>query len=100
MGPRPPRPDPACPLGFPSSAPPHLGYIVRCYGEEVHLVGQPLRGLHCGNVGVDEQCLDVLLLQGLDRLSGQGRPISLDCRSKAVESPVGISFSLLSSLYS
>lgn len=98
MGPS-PHPPTQVPFLSPASAPSYLGYIMRCYGEEVHLVGQPLGGLHRGNVGVDEQCLDVLLLQGLDRLGGQGRPVGVNCRSKAVESPAGISLPLLSSLY-
>lgn len=46
----------------------YLGDIVRCYGKEIDLVSQPLGGLHRGNIGVDQQRLDVFLLQGLDRL--------------------------------
>ena len=60
----------------------YLGYVVRCYWEEIDLVSQPLGGLHGGNVGVDQQRLDVFLLQGLDRLGGQKGHIGLECRSK------------------
>lgn len=52
----------------PALPPSYLGDVVRCYGKEIDLVGQPLGGLHRGNVGVDQQRLDVFLLQGLDCL--------------------------------
>lgn len=62
-----------CPHRSSSSVQPYpsdtyLGYVVRRYGKKIDLVSQPLGGLHCGNVGVNQQCLDVFLLQGLDRL--------------------------------
>lgn len=90
------------PLLMPVSPQSYLGYVVRCYGKEIDLVRQPLGGLHCGNVGVDQQCLDVFLLQGLDCLGGQKWHVRLDNRSKILNSlrQVQIFLSLLSSLYS
>lgn len=55
----------------PSPSPSYLGHVVRCDGEEVHLVSQPLGGLDCGDIGVDEQSLNVFFLQGLDGLGDE-----------------------------
>ena len=41
---------------------------VRGDGQEVNLVGHALRGLHGGDVGVDEDGLDALFLEGLECL--------------------------------
>ena len=46
----------------------HLGDIVCCDWEEVDFVCQSFGGLDGGNVGVDQNCLDIFLLQGLDSL--------------------------------
>lgn len=53
----------------------YLCDILSCDGKEVHLVSKPLGGLHCGNVWIDEDRLDVLLLQclyGLQRAPNAG----------------------------
>ena len=36
--------------------------------QEVDLVGHTLGGLHCGDVRIDQDCLDALLAQGLQSL--------------------------------
>ena len=36
--------------------------------QEVDLVGHSLGGLHCGDVRIDQDCLDALLAQGLQSL--------------------------------
>ena len=41
---------------------------VRLHGEEINLVGHALRGLHGGDIGVDEHRLDALLTQGFQGL--------------------------------
>jgi len=46
----------------------HLCDILWGDGQEVDLVGQSFRRLHGGDIGVDQHCLGVLLLQRLDRL--------------------------------
>lgn len=61
------------PLLSPAISQSYLGYVVRCYGKKIDLVRQPLGGLHCGDVGVDQQGLYVFLLQGLDCLGGVQR---------------------------
>lgn len=46
----------------------YLSDVIRSYGQEVDLVSQALGGLDCGNVGVDQNRLDVLLLESLNSL--------------------------------
>lgn len=72
------------PLLRPALPQSYLGYVVRCYGKEIDLVSQPLGSLHCGDVGVDQQSLDVFFLQGLNRLEGQKWPISLARKNQTI----------------
>ena len=46
----------------------YLGNILCGDWQEVDFVCQALGSLHCGNVGVDEHSLDILLFQGFDGL--------------------------------
>ena len=45
-----------------------LLHEVRRHGEEIDLVGHAFRGLHGGDVGIDEDGLDALFLQGFEGL--------------------------------
>ena len=46
----------------------HLLHKVGGDGKEIYLVGKPLGGLHSGDVGVDEDSCNPLLLHGLEGL--------------------------------
>ena len=44
-------------------------YEIGRHGQEVYLVGNALRGLHCGYVGIDKHGLKALFPEGLECLA-------------------------------
>ena len=46
----------------------YLLHEIRCYRQEVNLIGNSLAGLNRSDIGVDEYTLDTLLAQGFECL--------------------------------